>query len=757
MAWNGYSETGQGSEERGPATYSFNPQAAPKQQVSLGTSQLNAGQRGGGVQGGLARYNEHSNGTAALSGLLNIAADKLAPVAKKMTEQAYLDGMTRAAAGQEMTTIINERPWFTKIFGDTPVVEGARAYKAQEATALFQASSMERMAELRKLPPESMSNYVREQFDQYANTGDPDTDRLIKNSIAQVTPDFVRTHTREHVKYMQEQLADQQLKAWDATSTALQTTLSSEKELPPELLAEAKAGYLASLAPPSGMTEEAHLQAIEKHVAFAAERGNFHAVRALEESGAMAHLPMERRMKLEPLVKKAELMYASTKGMAEIQEEYLKARHDVQMGRATPEEVLSWMKQKSEDYRKRTGSSVGLFTLDGENSMVSSAQSARAALLAADAAAWEKAQAAKQVAVFSEAAIRQRNPDYASERSGGLLKKTDAQDMAYNLYMSSDRNGRMDLMVNWALDENYQVPKAIKADLARSLNLTNPDHITPTFLGTAALFQDLRKKTGGATAVSAWFDKDDYIMLDTFIKGGGMSGDPKMATAAYEVARREVLVRGASPLNEADSKEVKAFLADKTSRGGFFFDWTKTKANPGTMLYLETLMGNEVKAMKGTLTGSALHEDAWRRVSEQVQPLGSYLFRKSETQTPLDDILNKRAGGQIKLNADVVSEGTDNLIAERLDRLGVDVRDSQVHLIREADRDGVAQFTVLAYTDTGLPTAALFTSDDLYDSITKAMQANLSRIHKSNARNRRNLASEQAEERYQRELNKRKD
>ena len=56
MAWNGYSEKGQGSEERGPGTFTFAPPATPQAQGSNAVM-AKAGYQPAQLVGGLVEYN----------------------------------------------------------------------------------------------------------------------------------------------------------------------------------------------------------------------------------------------------------------------------------------------------------------------------------------------------------------------------------------------------------------------------------------------------------------------------------------------------------------------------------------------------------------------------------------------------------------------------------------------------------------------------------------------------------------------------
>jgi len=130
--WNGYSEQGTGSEERGPASFALN---------IPGVVQSSAGPAGqavavqGGVRGQTAGVTAtvrteipaYEDATSAL--LMKMGEKFVAKQINKRRDEQFLKGVQQAASGKALVDIVNEQPWYTKIFGDVPMVEGARSYE----------------------------------------------------------------------------------------------------------------------------------------------------------------------------------------------------------------------------------------------------------------------------------------------------------------------------------------------------------------------------------------------------------------------------------------------------------------------------------------------------------------------------------------------------------------------------------------------------------------------------------------------------
>lgn len=732
-------------------TFAYDP-LPPKEAPSAGgAAPVRAGFVQGPTQTGLIQFDPGTNRTNAVSALLKIGAEKMAPIAKKMQEDAFLVGMQRAASGEALTSIINDQPAFTKIFGNVPLIEGARAYTAQAKAAEWASATEAKMAELRTMAPESMAQYIGESFDNFA-TGDAETDALIRRTITEQAPTVIKHQTKEHFKYQQERAKESRIKSFTSTGQLVHEILRADdgmytKEEREDKELEFVAGF--QLFP--GMDIDSWRDDINTTVSALAQSGSFHAIRAMERNGIFVHMKTEDRIRLEAGVKKAEIAWAAENGMAGIQEEFLLARHNVQMGRSTPEETLRWMQDKNAKYMKETGSSVPLFDLGDQNSLVGSAQSARAQVLAAQAKAAQEAEAQGVLLDYTNKRLYDSHPDYIADTSRGLVKQKEAREIARDLFNSVDRAGKVKFLRTWG-QEGKRIQDDIRGDLTRQINAANPDHVSPNFMEVAVLYQDLKQTVGGAAAIGAAFDADQSVLLDSFIRYGGLAGEAKDATKAFELAKRDQMLAGVRPLGEKQTKEVREFVTDKLSRGGFF-GFFATKPNDATAHLMEQVVAGQVSKLSHSLTGDQLYEQAWQAASTIVQPLGKYAYTKDPTREfqHLETMLTQKAGGKVFLTDEDVGDAADRLMKQRFEAVGGNAG-AQVHLIREADRNGQAHFTALSFDDEATPRFITFTSDDLLGEITKVKTENLDRIHKSNSRNRRTLAAEQAEATYQREL-----
>lgn len=155
--WSGYSEGGQGSEERGPGTFTFTPPGVPQQQGSQ-PIMAKMGYSTAQSVGGIAEYQTADEKTS--KALFGFAETLLGPVAKDLAERKFLEGVQRAASGEALTSIVNEQPWYSKIFGPASAVEGARQYSLDAQAAKFDAEVQRRMPELRTTSPDELLSLI---------------------------------------------------------------------------------------------------------------------------------------------------------------------------------------------------------------------------------------------------------------------------------------------------------------------------------------------------------------------------------------------------------------------------------------------------------------------------------------------------------------------------------------------------------------------------------------------------------------------
>ena len=714
-------------------SFTYNPQAPVSQEVSLNTAQVRGGSTGGGIRAETIQYDSGSDGTRALSSLLNIAADKLAPVAKRMEEQAFLDGMTKAAAGQEMATIINDRPWFSKLFGDTPVVEGARAYKAKAAAAQFTQVSTEKMDELRRMPPEAMSNYIREQFENYAATGDPATDRLIKNTIAQESPTLVALQTREHVKYLQEEANSAQLSAWDSTAGAIHRMMNPKLVTDPLTMQARKEDYIASMAPPPGANLEQWESNIVKHVGLTAEQGNFHAVQAIRDSGMLGALPLEQRQKLETFIQNAEAKYISTKGMEGYQEALSGLFYDAGRGALTGEQMYLKLMEFNGDFKAKTGSSTPLFNPGQEVSKLTSARGAYNSLFQQEAKALLKAQTTEQVegqAVkmlmmgMNPAQVKALNPDVG-------ISSADMDKLAFNVLRNSEPAQQISILRSWGAGD-HDIPKVVRDDFHRMLNTASTEYTGSSFQAAVGIYQALRDGgLGGPAASAKLFNADQTAMMDDFLRMTQGMSDPKGLTQAMQLARAPV-TKPVSLTPEV-RKQSKKFADERLGYGGFF-GFFKTMPDPNARQLIDNVFSQQlVMRSGGTGQPTPLQvEQAWSDVSQRIDVMGSYALRRQEGgegQPRLVDSLRTSVAPELRLDFkdEDFSVAFDTTVESIIEHFGGD-KTNGVNLVREQDRNGVAYFSMMYLNENGVPEFTGFSGEDVI--------ANLNRIKRQADDNR---------------------
>jgi hypothetical protein len=202
-------------------TFAFNAPNTPGA-TSGGYGQLRVGMQGGTVNpGGTGIQNIEPKQHPLVAKLLGMT-DKIASQELKRRQQdAYVSGMQRVASGEAVADIAKDQPWYSTLFGNSDVVEGARAYASQAAVSSASADLEELMPTLAALPPEE----AKAHFSKVMNdnmTGDTATDANLVLAFGKTLPGIMKRQAKEHYGYLQNQAVVEQGKAFRAVARETQ-------------------------------------------------------------------------------------------------------------------------------------------------------------------------------------------------------------------------------------------------------------------------------------------------------------------------------------------------------------------------------------------------------------------------------------------------------------------------------------------------------------------------------------------------------
>lgn len=270
---------------------------------------INNSASGGGAQRtAQALHVQEARSDPTFSALMKLGGEMLRPHIEAERTAKYMEGMQKAAQGQAITEIVDEQPWYSKLFGSTSLVDGARAYTAS-AKATSVAVKMESdMPELRKLPPEEFAKHSTKAM-MDANTGDAATDMMITQQVASTLPAVMKAQAKAHIRYKQEVLEEGIGNAADA-AFALLGVNDAQARGPESTKDEADvmgAGLkvLEVLTPPASMEPDRFNRVVAQRAVKAILGGNFAVAHVLEQSKRLDAMSPEEQTAIRAATLKA--------------------------------------------------------------------------------------------------------------------------------------------------------------------------------------------------------------------------------------------------------------------------------------------------------------------------------------------------------------------------------------------------------------------------------------------------------------------
>jgi len=750
MAWNGYSEKGQGSEERGPGTFTFAPPATPQAQGSNAVM-AKAGYQTAQAVGGLTHYNEGGDKTAAA--IFGFAETLLKPMAAELAERKFLEGVQRASSGEALTEIVNTQPWYSKIFGPSSAVEGARQYSLDAQAAKFDAAVQNAMPTLRNTSPDELPAIIQKMGKEF-QTGDPQTDVQLGLRLTKVLPNLIQAQTREFYKAQQEHAYNQRFEAAQQNATSLQLVSQNPMATDDDKQLR-QTTFLQGFVLPAGVDPESHKQFVATSLASLAEAGQFHAVNLAINSGVMQSLPPDKRLQVERAVNQYKKQHAAeardgyAKDFAQI---YDRARNDPEY---SAEAVMKDYDDLNSKYASLSGNDQPLVP---GTTRATTAQSALAAYwqrirqaetLQAKAAEdlASKGQVVEAQALMDDAITTAfKTNGYAGAKASPDFKDKDVDRLFLQQWNAVDDKGNVDWKARAAMLKHHGafagdgvgsiVPTAVKVEMARMVN-SQGQSLNNSFIQAFGIFRDLttnRADLAGQAAAKAVFGSKEFTVMDTFrreTQGKDMT-NPGVLAAAHAIAR-DPLYNPTERFTDKEAPDVDSFLRrelwGKSAKAGesltgqqkgtwWKFGSTPDKIAPSAQALFKSSMAGHYRMMvnRNVPQEDALSASAQYALND-VEMLGGYGWSRQGRETDMLTSI-KRAYPDKYVDKGMLADALNSLIADVHKRNSPgELADVQIVMAPDGPK-GEQNLIVTARNDDGTYLMPVYiNSDMLYQQI----------------------------------------
>lgn len=707
--WSGYSEKGTGSQEKGPATFAIQQPGVQQARASGEQSEVRGGLKGQQGAGSAVRATAVSlpqgQQDNTLGVLLKLGESLIAPQVAKIRTQQTVQGMQRVASGEALTDIVNEQPWYSKIFGDDPMVEGAMAYSVQAQTQTWASEQENQMAELRKRSPSEIPGYIMESMGKFM-TGDPDTDALIKANIGKAVPGVIKRHTKENYAYMQEQASEARMRSWSSAAESVRVMYQAAPDMyTPDEYAQREQDMLASLVPTAGANEESWYKDIRQFISGQAEGGNFHAINVLRKGGVLSNMKQEDKLKTEQFIDRYSAWHASQAAI-NYSDGITAIKVDAHSGRLSAHEVQDAYEKLNNSYTAISGNPKGVV---GKGEIVGDA---RAAAVYAITASQKQLAAA---ATSADAQTRQNglvqslwSGDAALAGANGF-KSTEVDNTFLAEWTAKMRSGDIGsatkLLVNNGLagyDNKY-----VKSEILRLVNNGNGEQYNENWGAAYGLWKNIRTaKNGGEATAQQYFDERTHMRMAAFESALAGRDPAQYGEWAYQQSLRARGNPGVD-ISKDDRKGMKDYL-----QGGMFSSGAAPGLTPESEQLVTNLMGQAYGTLKGVTTGDQLPKDALARAKASgLEVLGKHAWVRDNNQRDLYSYFSSGADPSTKgLTREQLADDFSDVVDARVKALG---GDGNARVLRGVDEQGKATFQIFTFHDGVSLPPAVFNTDDL--------------------------------------------
>lgn len=553
-------------------SFAFN-EKAPTPQMSPVNSSGPRGGSGAVSQGQLASTDVRITkdpGSSALDLLVKVGEGVLKKNVEAEANRAYVDGMVQVMQGKAFEEIKESQPWFSRIFGDAPVVEGARAYNVHATVQRKIADEMANLQSLAQLGPAEASSHYANMIKTSLSGTDEVGDALVVKGMTEALPGLMKAQAKAHYGYKQlvaSKAEDASMAAGGDNLQAMGASLANGTVTYDDMQRSSMA-LVQSLLPAPGRDEASYLKNMTSNIKLWAQKGNLHAINALRNSGFIdkAGLTEEQQIGIDRAVQAAELRAANGFHLRNaVQIGMIEADADQpHLAGKSPEQLVKQMQELDAQFRNETGSTGAVFGAKGISGNVKTAIAAiRAERERSWAAGVASADKERSAAVLESAVVQSA----AGGSVGRLMYQPGfSSDMIHQKFEGLVRSQPADKAAGLIIS-NYNstqyVNPLLQSSMTAALNAAGTDKMPSNGALQAIATYDGLVATGGVNAANAYF-KDFAPQIQTF-KLMSQGGDPATVGQAWQVAFGDPAKFPKRSLTNKEEETVRKLISSDNS------------------------------------------------------------------------------------------------------------------------------------------------------------------------------------------------
>lgn len=691
-----------------PGSFAFDPMAVSSQAAPIGIpAAVQAGIVGSPSvsrgQAPVGQFNQQvSNTESTVRALSKMGRDIMEPLIEKEQTGQFWEGVKRVAEGTALDEILKDEPWFTQIFGNSSLVDGARAYTAQKNIQDVVTNVSRDMGDLRKRAPGEVASELTGRL-QSAMTGDALTDAVIQKSAVQTLPALIKEHTKENYAFLQSELKRTQFEAWGSSASLLQSKASGyvTGTVRKEDFEFEQAKFLGEIGSLPGQTEESFKSNLINLVGKAAQDGNFHAVNALEKTGFRRFLTPEQTKSLDDTVFRYQTRAKADASAGPMAVDLGLFDAAARTGAMNPEQIASHGAVMNKRFRDLTGIDDDL--IDIRQSVASSAavlyrdqdkpltaDQKREQALGAIASGFHGGQGARAVP-----------PRSGTERS--------EQDDVFRAEMAKAKNPLQYLVANAMAPEPWISP-SIQGEMQISIDAGAEGKYNTGFEKSYQSWKQLRATPNGGIQTAAVYYGDKNKQLQAYDARIAQGMPPELAYQKVFVQKEKF---GQQPQSKQAQKELSGAIKSQFTS---YLPWVKDPED-ATINMIASYASAEVEDIRRYNPGISTNEAAQQAVAtlkgKGLEIQGKYGWMRMPDSAPITQLVGP--------NQTLLNKAVNETVEQRWKAAGASKIDT-FEIVRGPDQGGVATFWLDAW-DGERHYWSTMTSDDLKAHYDKGLQS----------------------------------